>query len=345
MFRYALLISTIAALPVAAQPYNGGSLITTGDSLSGVVHTVSPTSGNAAGPVVRDAGVAVNQQVGNTLLGSGSDIAPIDHLTTSLGNVVNRVAGHVTDAGTAINAQGLEGTPVIGSTVHQIATGTDSTLNPLLSVIVVDRQVSGSPSGAQLLSASVLSSSLATGAPLSASVLSGGQVLSLNGTSIPGGVGAGGAGGLLGGLLGPVSGLGGGLTGGGASGGLLSGVTSTVSSLTGGLTSGGAAGGAGGLLSGVTGIVSGLTGSGLTGGLGSGSTAGGVGGLVSGVTGTVTNLTGGLAGGSGGAGGLLGGVTSTVSSLTGGLGGGTSGTSGGGLLGGLLAPVSGLTGH
>ncbi len=324
MFRYALLISTIAALPVAAQTYNGGSLINAGDSGSGVMHTVSPASGNAAGPVVRDAGVAVNQQVGNTLLGSGSDIAPIDQLTGALGNVVNKVAGKVTDAGTTVNAQGLQGTPILGHTIGQISTRTDATVNPLLSVTVVDRQVSGSPSGAQLLSASVLSSHLASGAPISASVLSGGQVLSLNGTNIPGGLAPGGAGGLLGGLLGPVAGSNG--------SGLLGGVTSTVSNLTGGLTSG--SGGAGGLLGGVTDTVSGLTG-----GLGSGSATGGVGGLVSGVTGTVSTLTGGLTGGqAGGVGGLLGGVTGTVSSLTGGLGSS-------GLAGGLLAPISGLTGH
>jgi hypothetical protein len=335
MFRYALLLSTVVALPVAAQPYNGGSLVTAGDSNSGLLHTISPTAGNVAGPVVRDAGVAVNQQVGNTLLGSGSDIAPIDHLTTSLGTVVNKIAGKVTDAGSAINAQGLAGTPIVGTAVGQIATRTDATVNPLLSVTVADRQVSGSPSGAQLLNASVLSSGLASGAPISASVLSGGQVLSLNGTSVPGDIGSGGAGGLLGGLLGPVTG--------GGTGGLLGGVTTTVSNLTGGLAGGGS-GGTGGLLGGVLGpvtgggsggLLGGVTGavSGLTGGLGVGSAgSGGVGGLVGGLTGTVTNLAGGLTGGqAGGAGGLLGGVTSTVSNLTGGLAGGS-----GGLLGGVL---------
>jgi hypothetical protein len=333
MFRYALLISTIAALPVAAQPYNGGSLLTPGDNLSGVMHMVGATSGNAVGPMVRDAGAAITQQVGNRLLDSGSGTAPIDHLTGALGSVVNKIAGKVTDVGTAVNAQGLEGTPIIGSALGQISTRADAAVNPLAGVTVVDRQVSGSPSGAQLLSASVLSSSLATGAPVSPSVLSGGQVLSLNGTSIPGGVASGGAGGLLGGLLGPVSGLTGGTTG-----GLLGGVTSTASNLTG---VAGGAGGAGGLLGGVTGTVSNLTG-----GLTSGGTAGGVGGLVGGLTNTVTNLTGGLTGGqAGGVGGLLGGVTSTVSSLTGGLGGGASSGGSGGLVGGLLAPVSGLTGH
>jgi hypothetical protein len=333
MFRYALLLSTIVALPVAAQPYNGGSLVTTGDSGSGLLHTISPTAGNIAGPVVRDAGVAVNQQVGNTLLGSGSGVGPIDHLTTSLGTVVNKIAGRVTGAGTALNAEGLAGTPVIGTAVGQVATRTDATVNPLLGVTVIDRQVSGSPSNAQLLNASVLSSGLASGAPASASVLSGGQVLSLNGTSVPGGIGSGDAGGLLGGLLG------------GGAGGVLGGVTTTVSNLTGGLAGGGS-GGAGGLLGGVLGPVSGggagglLSGvtstvSGLTGGLGGG--AGGVGGLVGGLTGTVTNLTGGLGSGqAGGVGGLLGGVTSTVSNLTGGLGGGN-----GGLLGGVLGGAGG----
>lgn len=333
MFRYALLITTIVAFPVGAQPYNGGSLINSGDSGSGVMHTVSPTAGNVAGPLVRDAGVIVKQQVGDTLLGSGSDIAPIDRLTGGLGNVVNKIAGKTINAGTAIDAQGLEGTPVVGSTIRRIATRTDAALNPLLSVAVINRQISGSPDGARLLSANVLSSSLASGAPISASVLSGGQVLSLNGTNIPGDVASGGAGGLLG----PLSGL----SGNGGAGGLLSGVTSTVS----GLTSG--AGGAGGSLGGVTGAVAGLTGGLGAGGLGSGGLgSGGAGGLVSGVTGTVTNLTGGLAGGqAGGAGGLLGGVTSTVSSLTGGLGGGAASGGNGGLVGGLLAPVSGLTGN
>jgi hypothetical protein len=208
--------------------------------------TVSTIVGQVGGPPTGDVGGAVTG-LGTTLAAAGGGVSGVGGLTGTLGNVVQKVGTEVSTTGSGLTGSGLAGLPLVGNTLGGVITSVDGTLNSLLGVTVMNRQISGSPTSDGLLNASVLSHNIATGAPVSASVLSGGQVLNLNGSNVLGGLTAG--------------------TTAGGVGGLLGGVTNTVSGLTGGLTAGTTAGGAGGLVGGVVNTVTGVVG-GVTGGLG-----------------------------------------------------------------------------
>jgi hypothetical protein len=204
------------------------------------------------GPLIVDVGTDVTN-LGSTITGGSAGIAGVDGLLTKLGETVTSTGTTVTKIGTGLNASGLASLPVVGTTLGSVNTTVSGTVDPLLSITVLNKQLSGSPSGAELLNATVLSNNLATGAPINASVLSGGHVLKLGSGSsgllsgLAGSTPSGAAGSVSSGLSGTVSGI----TGGTVLdpvGGIVTRVTTTVTTVTAGLSGGTTQGLLGGLL-------------------------------------------------------------------------------------------------